>query len=65
MQDIPNKISLQDKPAAKYNSGCSLPYTTPVPLDFKPESYTVIVGREREAKENIGDKCLCVLASHC
>jgi hypothetical protein len=36
-----------------------------LPLDFKPASYTVIVGRGRESKENIGNKRLRVLAANC
>ena len=35
--------------------------TTPLPIDFKPAPYTVIVGRGKEPKENIGNKRLRVM----
>jgi hypothetical protein len=63
MQVMPNKISLQGKPAAVYSGRCSSPHTTPLPLDFKPASYTVIIGRGREPKENIGNRRLHVIAA--
>jgi hypothetical protein len=64
IEETSSKRSLQDKPAVEY-SDCSSPHTTSLPLDFKPASYTVIVGRGREPKENIGNKRLRVLAANC
>lgn len=38
--------------------------TLPLPLDFQPTSYTVIIGKGRVSKENLGNKRLRVLASN-
>ena len=56
----PNEISLPQEDAP--TKICSA-QKTPLPLDFEPAPYTVIVGRGREPKENIGNKRLRVLAT--